>query len=427
MIHLGRFQHLFKEGSWVILGQAIFMIGSLVGVRLLTSLLNPAEYGRLSLGMTIVILLHQTILGPLGHGIMRFYATSVEANDLNGYLYAVRQLVWISAISIVCFIPLGLIILIIAGQYQWIGIGLASVAYASSAGYNFILNGIQQAARQRSVVAIHQGLESWLRFLVATILISLLGANCTVAMIGFAIGASVVTGSQYIYFQKVMPNPSTWIDDEKIWQKKIWQYSWPMSVFGIFTWGQIVSDRLTLGLFGTKDEVGMYAALFQLGYYPISVATVIVVQFLEPILFEKAGDGSDDKRNDSVRHISWRLTLLSLVLTVIAFSFALLFHSQIFQLCVALEYRKISYLLPWMVLSGGVFAASQTMALNLSSQSHVYKMMPAKITTALFGIALNIAGGYSLGILGIIMANLVFSVSCLVSMILLSKPMKYSM
>jgi O-antigen/teichoic acid export membrane protein len=426
MIRLGRFQHLLKEGSWVVLGQVMLMIGSLVGVRLMTSLLNPAEYGRLSLGMTIVILLNQTILGPLGHGIMRFYASSVEANDLGGYLCAVRQLVWISAISIVCFIPFGLIILIIAGQYQWIGISLASVAYASSVGYNFILNGIQQAARQRSVVAIHQGLESWLRFLVATVLIGLLGANCTIAMIGFAIGATIVIGSQYVYFQKVMPNPSTWIDNKKIWQEKIWQYSWPMSVFGIFTWGQIVSDRLTLGLFGTKDDVGMYAALFQLGYYPISVVTVMVVQFLEPILFEKAGDGSDAKRNDNVRQMSWRLTLLSTGLTIIAFCIALLLHEQIFQICVAPEYRKISYLFPWMVLSGGIFAASQTMALNLSSQAHTYKMMPAKIMTALFGIALNVAGGYSLGILGIIMANLVFSVSCLVSMILLSKPLKYN-
>jgi O-antigen/teichoic acid export membrane protein len=426
MIRLGRFQHLFKEGSWVVLGQAMLMIGSLVGVRLLTNLLNPTEYGRLSLGMTIAILPNQIILGPLGHGIMRFYAPALESNDLGGYLYAVRKLVSISAISIVCFIPFGLIILLIAGQEQWMGISIAAIAYASAAGYNFILNGIQQAARQRSVVAIHQGIESWLRVLVATVLITLLGANSTVAMTGFAIGATIVTGSQYVYFKKVMPNQSNWVDNKNTWQEKIWQYSWPMSVFGIFTWSQVLSDRLTLNLFGTIDEVGMYAALFQLGYYPISVTTVMVVQFLEPILFEKAGDGSDAKRNDTVRQMSCRLTLLSIGLTVIAFCIAFLFHSQIFQLCVALEYRKISYLFPWMVLSGGIFASSQTMALNLSSQSTVYKMMPAKILTALFGMALNITGGYLLGILGIVIANLLFSVSCLFSMILLSRPLKYN-
>jgi O-antigen/teichoic acid export membrane protein len=422
MIHFQRFRHLFKEASWIVVGQAMFMIGSLVGVRLLTGLLTPDEYGKLSLGITIVVLLCQVLFAPLGKGVTRFYAPAIEAGDLSGYLYAVRDFVNRITIIIIGLMTFGVATLIVMGFSQWASMYTGSLIYASVFGYNFILSGIQQAARQRSVVAIHQGVESWLRFLVATILVGWLGANCTIAMLGFAIGGTIVVASQYIYFQKVMPNHRTWIDNQQIWQEKIWQYAWPMSVFGIFTWGQIVSDRWVLGLFRTTEEVGMYAVLFQLGYYPISMATVMIVQFLEPILFQKAGDGSDAKRNDNVRLLCWRLTLLSLGLTIVAFLTALLLHVQIFQLFVAPEYRKTSYLLPWMVLSGGIFAASQTMTLNLSSQANTYKMMPAKIMTALLGIALNIVGGYYLGTVGIVMASVVFSISCLFSMILVSIP-----
>jgi O-antigen/teichoic acid export membrane protein len=172
MIKVQRFRHLFKEGFWIVVGQAMVMIGSLVGVRLLTGLLSPAEYGELALGVTIATLVNQTILGPLGQGVMRFYAPAVEQDDIGGYLYAVRRLVSISMIAIVFLILVGLSGLFITGQYQWISITFTSLLFASASGCNSILSGIQNAARQRSVVALHQGIESCLRFLVAVVLIS---------------------------------------------------------------------------------------------------------------------------------------------------------------------------------------------------------------------------------------------------------------
>jgi O-antigen/teichoic acid export membrane protein len=421
MIKVQRFRHLFKEGFWIVVGQAMVMIGSLVGVRLLTGLLSPAEYGELALGVTIATLVNQTILGPLGQGVMRFYAPAVEQDDIGGYLHAVSQLVLISTIVIFCLMLVSLASLNLSGQYQWIAITMTSLVFASVGGYNFILSGIQNAARQRSVVALHQGIESWLRFLVAAVLIRLLGASSTIAMIGYTLGVTIVLSSQSIYFFKSFPPLHSWIYQHNSWQSKIWQYSWPMSVFGIFTWIQLVSDRWALGLFRTKEEVGMYAALFQLGYYPISMVTGMAVQFLEPIFFQRSGDGKDPHRNAGVSRLGWRLTGLALGLTGIAFCVAFLLHIQIFLIFVAPEYRQISYLFPWMVLSGGVFSASQTIALNLLSQAKTYTMMPIKIATALLGILINMIGGYNYGTVGIVIASVVFSITCLFSMAVLSK------
>ena len=86
MIKLQRFRHLFKEGSWIIIGQVMMMMGSLVGVKLLTTLLSPAEYGELALGLTIATFVNQTILGPLSQGVMQFYAPAIETADLGSYL-----------------------------------------------------------------------------------------------------------------------------------------------------------------------------------------------------------------------------------------------------------------------------------------------------------------------------------------------------
>lgn len=404
-----RFHRLSKEGLWIVLGQAAAVLGSLAGVRLLTELLAPAAYGELALALTVSTLVNQTILGPLANGVTRFYAPAQEQGDLGGYLSAVRRLVLMATGFILLIVLLALAGLLSAGRTQWIGIATAALAFAALSGYNAILNGIQNAARQRAIVALHQGIESWLRFLVAAGLLLWLGASSALAMAGFALAVVLVLGSQYVFFRRIVLESGVAADPGQ-WQRQVWKYSWPISVFGMFTWVQLASDRWALELFATTREVGTYAALFQLGFYPMSVASTMAMQFLAPIFYQRAGDASDSRRNADVNTLSWKLTGISLVATAAAFMLALLFHRQIFQVLAASEYASVSHLLPWMLLAGGIFAAGQTIALNLMSQMRTQAMMAVKTVTALAGAALNFAGAYWLGITGIVIAGVLFSV-----------------
>jgi O-antigen/teichoic acid export membrane protein len=420
MVHFQVLRHLLKEGFWVVVGQAMLIVGSLVGVRLLTEALTPDEYGKLALGMTIATFLNQIILGPLGQGVMRFYYPSVEKNDISGYLHAVRKLMLIATMLIFCLILTSVISLIIIKQERWVFITITSLIFASISGYNSILSGIQNSARQRLVVALHQGSEPWLRSLFAILLINWLGKNSAIAMTGYVSGVMLVVSSQSIYFLRLFSGINNWANSQNSWSEKIWKYSYPFSIWGGFTWLQIASDRWALGLFRTTEEVGMYTALFQIGYYPISVATGVAVQFLAPIFFQQTGDGTDNQRNATINSLSLRLTALSLVITCIMFCFTYLLQSQIFQIFVYREYKVVSYLLPWVVLSGGIFASSQTISLNLMSQARTQVMLPFKIITALLGTIFNFAGGYLYGVLGVVMASMLFSISCLISMTILS-------
>lgn len=415
---LVRFSRLGRELLWIILGQVGAVVGAIVGVRLLTELLSPTAYGELTLGMTLAILVQQTILGPLGNGVTRFYAPAVEQDDLGGYLNAVRRLMLSATGVIVLLTVLGIAGLFIAKRSEWIAIAIAATIFAILSGYNSTLSGIQNAARQRSVVALHQGMESWARFLVAAGLLLWLGSTSSIAMFGYALAVILVLGSQYVFFRRIVPRHITNADG---WQAQIWKYSWPFSIFGIFTWAQLASDRWALELLATTKEVGLYAVLFQLGYSPISMATGMVLQFLAPIFYQRAGDASDSRRNADVYKLSWRLTWLALSVTGAAFLVALLFHAQIFRILVAKEYGSVSHLLPWVMLAGGVFAAGQSLALNLMSQLKTRTMIVAKIVTALFGVVLNFAGAYWYGIAGIVIAGILFSLSYVLWMAVLSK------
>jgi O-antigen/teichoic acid export membrane protein len=416
-----RFRRLSKEGSWVVLGQALAVVGSLVGVRVLTEFLNPASFGELALGLTLAALVNQTVLGPLGAGVLRFYAPAVERGDLDGYLKSVLRLVLSATGIIVLAILLTVSGLLFTGPAEWISIAIAAFVFAILSGYNAILSCIQNAARQRAIVALHQGIESWVRFATAVGLMVLLGATSAVAMVGYSMAVILVLGSQSAFFRKVFPRQRAISDKGIDWSRQIWKFTWPISIFGIFTWVQLASDRWALELFTTRQDVGLYAVLFQLGYYPMLVAYGVSIQVLAPIFYQRAGDASERRRNEDVSNLSWRLTAITLGMTGLAFFAALLFHTQVFRIFVATEYASVSYLLPWMILSGGIFAAGETRGLNLLTEMKTQSMMVVKIITAIWGVILNLAGAYWYGTKGVVIAGILFSVAYFLWMTVLSR------
>ncbi len=421
MVIFQRFRHLFREGLWIIIGQVMLVVGSLLGVRLLTGLLDPAAYGELALAMTLATLVNQTVLGPLAQGVMRFYAPAVEQENLGGYLKAVRRMTVLATVVIAVATIVGLCGLAIAGKYDWIGITVASLIFAIVNGYSSIISGIQNAARQRSIVALHQGIEPLARFLFAALFIVSFGATSTVTTIGYGVGIILLLISQFIFFRKVIPKSTNWQNSGKTLQQQIWDYSWPFSIWGSFYWLQSSADRWALGLFATTQEIGLYAVLFQLGYYPMSMATGMAVQLITPIFYQRAGDGSDVKRNAEVHKLSWLLTKLSLGVTAASFAIASLVHTQVFEIFVTKQYRSVSPLLPWIVLSGGLFAAGQTVSLNLMSQMKTQKIMKAKITTSVLSVIFTFAGAYWYNTMGIVIASILASLIYLILMILLQE------
>jgi O-antigen/teichoic acid export membrane protein len=393
-----------------VLGQLAAVSGALLGVRLLTELLDPAAYGELALAMTVATLVNQVLLGPIGGGITRFYAPAQEQSALGDYLRASSRLVLLATAVILAALLLALAALQIAGQGSWIAVTVGALAFAVLSGWSAVLSSIQAAARQRLIVAWHQGLESWLRFLLAALLLVWLGADSSVAMAGYALALVLVLASQCYFFRDIARYATGGGVSTGAWQARIWSFSWPIAVFGVFTWMQLASDRWALGLFATKQEVGLYAVLFQLGYFPISLVSGMVASFLAPIFYQRAGDASDGLRNAGVNRISGMVTWCSLGITAVAVLAASLLHGPIFRLLAAPQYHSVSALLPWVVLAGGVFAASQSLSLALMSKLKTRSMMPAKIGTAVLGVVLNLAGAYWFGMTGIVFAGVLFSI-----------------
>jgi O-antigen/teichoic acid export membrane protein len=405
-----RYQRLAKEGIWIVAGQIAAALGALMLVRLLTDYLEPAKYGELALGLTIAGLVHQVVMGGVTGGILRFYSISAEKNDLPGYLYASRRLMGF-ATAVVLVIALVIITGLLWLDYsQWMGLAAAALALSMISGYNAALSNIQTAARQRAIVALHVGLDAWLKILLIIIFMVWLGHSSVTVLLGYSLSCLLVTGSQLFFLRKLIRFQGEKLNSTEKWVRQIWAYSWPFSVWGVFIWAQQVSDRWALQMFVSTQEVGLYAVAFQLGYVPIGLLTGMAVTFLSPILYQRSGDTADFTRNKWVHRIAWRITMVSIVVVITAFLFTFFNHEQIFHLLIDEKYYAASHLLPWMVLAGGFFSAGQVLSLKLMSEMKSSKMIAAKIITALIGVVLNFYGASQFGLQGVAAALVVFSV-----------------
>jgi O-antigen/teichoic acid export membrane protein len=400
-----------REIFWVGLGQAMAALGAIVGVRLLTHLLAPAVYGELALGMTIAALVHQTIMAPLSGASLRFYSPASESGQLRVYLNSVNRLLKRVTIVVLGLLALSSLVSFVLGEIRWFPLVIIAVIFALISGYSGVLDGMQNAARQRVIVAWHDGIAPWLRFLVASALIIVFGAYSLVAMAGYVVAAVVVFLSQFWFYHRrisAVASRSTLPSNIQDWNSQIWIYAWPFIMTGLFVWAQASADRWALQVFDSVEAVGYYAVLYQIGFYPILLAAALMTQLILPILFGRAGDGSDFERLRRAQHMNYCLIIGSLGITGLAALLAAIFHQQIFKLLAAPEYSIVSPLLPWMVLAGGLTAGVQLASLLVMNSLNTQVLIVPRIVGSLFGVLCVFIGAYMYSIPGVIAGNLIF-------------------
>jgi O-antigen/teichoic acid export membrane protein len=405
-----RMKRLAKEGSWIVVGQIATVVGALVLVRVLTEYLDPAQYGQLALGLTVAGLVNQMVMGGVSNAIGRFYSIAAEKNDLLSYLHSSRRLMAYATAVVVAIALVLLGGLFWLGYSQWMGLAVAALVFSIVSGYNGAFSSIQNAARQRAIVAFHGGLDAWLKILLTLGVVLWLGTSSTEVVIGYTCSSLLITLSQVIFLRHIIPQQQTHTSRHQQWIHQMWAYSMPFSIWGAFTWMQQVSDRWALQTFATTQDVGQYVVVFQLGYAPIGIVTGLAMSFLGPILYQRSGAATDHRRNVSVHRLAWRITGLGLTASALAFLFTLVAHQWLFQHLVAAPFRASSRFLPWVVLAGGVFAAGQMLGVKLASEMKINAQLLPKIGSALVGVALNILGAQYFGAAGSVAALVAFSV-----------------
>lgn len=391
----------------------------MVGVRYLTRFLPPSVYGKMALALTIGTLVQQVFLGPCINGLLRYFSQANEDGLIDSYLRAGMKLFAEATLGVLLIVVATIFSLEMSHHQEWIGTVLAGSLFTVLSGYNSALDGIQNGARKRAVVAWHQGISQWLRFSAAVAATIIFGISAEYALCGYCVGVAIVAASQTFFLHRMIPwkgylpnqsqNATT-----SVLHKQMRTYAWPFAVWGVFAAMQFTADRWALKIGVNSETVGYYAVLYQLGFAPMLLLSNVLVQLVAPILFQRAGAGDNPERVRKAFQLNWYFIGTSLTVTLIGSGGMGLFHRQIFSLLAAPNYRAVSNLLPWLGLAGGLFSAGQIATLSLLSDANPKALLLPKTGCALMAVLLYFTVVWDFGLAGVIAAVLLVSAVYLV-------------
>lgn len=418
-----------KEFFFVLIGQISVVLGSIIGLKVLTTFLNPAQFGEITLSLTITVFINQLIFGPLTNSVTRYYATSKKRKSFENYIQSIVDLSSKSGVLILILCCISLITLLIFHQGNLILIVLITLIYSLIIGLNSILNGVQTAARNRNIVAISQGSVVWLRFIFGIVLFLFVFKSASFVLLGYLIASILVLLLQLRYFINKNVHDDFELSlkrkESTAWQKRILNYSLPFTYWGLFTWALLSSDKWALQFFGSLKDVGLYSALYQFGFGPLLLLNSFLDQFIAPLVFERISKNVNSREMRKI--VFWfvfKITGFVLGLMILVSAFLFVFHDSIFSLFVGKNFVASAYLLPYIWLAGTFFCTGQLMTIYIYAIRTSKALLNIKILNSILGISLNFLGACYWGINGIIIALLITNFLYLLSVLRLSYSIK---
>ncbi len=394
--HLLPYLGPIKEAGWVSAGQVVAFLGGLIGIKILTNIMSPQNYGELALGVSVAGVCNLFLFGPLGQVVLRFYSSCRERGNLEGYA---RVLIRLHEQAIFFLGVIGLPASILVGAVFGLKWGLLlglSLLFGILSGVQGSLTSLLNALRDRKMTALTQALDPWLRLGLAVVLVAGIDSQGKWALMGYLMGslAVLVVQARAVRlhgFRKEAPLVDRAGDDRAL-RGDFVAYGMPFLAFSGLAAISQYADRWMLQGFWGEDAVGVYAAMFQIASAPIVFLMGVATQLIIPVVFARSGNLDDHRRARSGRHLLAHSVMVMFVLYAVIVLVAFVWGKSLVTLLTNMDYARQADAFWVMVLSQAVFNLAQLMVAS--------------------GLSLNRSGPYFFPKLGqalsLIVAGLIF-------------------
>jgi O-antigen/teichoic acid export membrane protein len=348
------------ELSWVVGGQTLTALGTIVGVRILTQYLSPGAYGVVSLAMGMSALAISLVAAPLTQAAIHFYP-GIVANGSVGELFSSllrcfrRMAPWVALVAL-------------AGGAIYVGWGHGSpllvillAALLASDCWRSANLSLLNAARRQGRYAVWMAADAWSRPLAASVAVMWFGQSPVAVLAAYVfVSICLVTGfSHRLWPAQAAGSPQAGTqlqgaDRASILDARMWSYALPLLPIGIITWASSLGDRYIIGgVLGVADA-GIYAAVYGLSSSPFMIVNGMAEQGLRPI-YQAAVTRGDSLRARKILRI-WLACVGGIcTLGVLLFAWG---HEIIAGLFVGKPYRGAAALMPWIAAGYAIRATS---------------------------------------------------------------------
>jgi O-antigen/teichoic acid export membrane protein len=343
------------EVLWVVGGQALTALGTIVGVRILTQYLNPSAYGVVSLSLGMSTLAISLVATPLTQAAIHFYPSVVAEGSARELLDSVLRCYRTMAPRVVLLAFAG------GGLYMgWGGgspilVALLAVLLTSDCWRSANLSLLNAARRQRRF-ALWMAADAWSRPLAATAAVLLAGQSPVSVLEAYVLTSAflLVAFSYRLWPDQVPSFANDLAVRSRALDARMWSYALPLVPLGIIGWAGNLGDRYIIGGVLSVADAGLYAAVYGLASSPFMIVGGTVEQGLRPI-YQTAVSCRDYARSRKILGLWLAAVVGACLIGVIAFAFG---HRILAAIFVGKQYRHASALMPWIAAGYAIRSTS---------------------------------------------------------------------
>lgn len=396
---------LLIEGTWVILTNILAFVASFIVISITASKLSVAGYGSLALIFTLQAFFNIILFGSINNGVQRFSPVSKELEKFRSFFSSTLKIGLIFSILVIILFFIFSLIFLLLNKSNWIyPLGLA-IFISIFLGLSEFIVSIIISIRNRKLVFIFKLIDSLFKILL---LIYYKIENYLDILEIYLI-------SSVLYYLILLGNYRKTIDlknfvslslYEKYWIKKMYLYSIPFILWGIFGWFQQSSIKWSMDFFLDRDSVGNFNALIQISYTPVLLIYGTVSSFLTPIYFQKIKINNVDSKSKNLLNKIISFSFISVIIVIIGSIILYSIGGQLLTLVFPLEYLVILDYMPVSFLAAGLFAIGSFITTIPFSLGKSEAVLSSSIAGSIIGILSAFIFVYFFGFMGGVMALL---------------------
>jgi O-antigen/teichoic acid export membrane protein len=415
-----------REALWVFGGQLGIALGSLLGIKILTHILTPHEYGRFAMANTLALMVGIIFFSPLGQGLMRYWAIARDRNRLGDLTHIANQCLALLMGLVACMMILAPAVLVVTPlRAWWLLTGLCIIA-GGIAGLGNVRMFVLTAIRKRKHVAIIHTLAALTKPLLGLVVAAMFVYTAEAVMAGYLLAAMVlgliierVHGIIVSAGQPITGNPQT--PSLKLtgpMGREILAFAKPVFLWGVFSCIHQFCDKWSLMAFHGADVVGAFAVIGQLALYPLIFGANFLSTYFTPIAYGQAGDPVPLKSLKPANRVLYTMTAIYMAGAMVLIIVFAMCHGWIVQRVSNAQYSGYSYLLPWLTLAWALYYLGQMLSnfglLVNRPGMYLRPVLVSAITAAVTTVALSAAYGPPGVVVGLAIAGAVYAIWCLV-------------
>ena len=401
---------LRSEAIWVVAGQALTAIGTLLGVRLLTQFLPPAQFGVVSLALGMSVLAGNLVAGPLTQAAIHFYPKygaerRYELRD--ALLRCFRRFIpWVVPVVLIGGVGYGL-----SGRGSpWLAL-LVLLLFTVECWRTSGLSLLNAARRQRRY-GLWMASDAWLRPLAATAAVLLAGRVPAAALAAYVLVAAALCAlwSRNIWpVRHPQPLPR---EQARALDSAMWSYALPLIPLGLLAWVTTLGDRYIIGGVLNVADAGLYAAVYGLAYSPFMIVNGAAEQALRPV-YQTAVSHHNHAHAARLLRL-WLGTVAAVcALGVVLFGVG---HELIARFLVSPAYRQAAWLMPWIALGYAIRAISYVFERVCYAYARTWRVLGIQVCGAVAALTITPLAVLAFGLKGAaISVPICFSLQCLLA------------